>query len=99
MARYPSLTCFAGLPQGCNLTWNFFAFGHGKGKVDSAGELCKHEIRIEQMKPTTQRLQDAKDVVAYLKSQSRRNQAVYPGTHKVVNKHFWLVGAIDIVCS
>jgi hypothetical protein len=56
MARYPSLTCFAGLPHGCDLTWNFFASGHAKGEVDGAGVLCKREIRSEQMKPNAQRL-------------------------------------------
>jgi hypothetical protein len=99
VARYPSLTCFAGLPQGCNLTWNFFASGHGKGEVDGVSALCKREIRTEQMKPNAQRLQDAKDVVAYLKSRSCRNHAACPGARKVVNKHFWLVGATDVVRS
>jgi hypothetical protein len=44
VARYPSLTSFARLPHGCNLIWNFFASGHGKGEVDGAGVLCKREI-------------------------------------------------------
>ena len=43
VARYPSLTCFAGLLQGYNMTWNFFAFGHGKGEVDGVGVLYKRE--------------------------------------------------------
>jgi hypothetical protein len=41
VARYPSFTTFAGMPSRCNMTWNYFASGHGKGEVDGAGALCK----------------------------------------------------------
>jgi hypothetical protein len=29
---------------GCQLVWNCFATGHGKGKVDGAGALLKQEV-------------------------------------------------------
>jgi hypothetical protein len=99
VVRYPSLTCFAGLPHGCDIIWNFFAFGHGKGEVDGVGTLCKLEIRSEQMKPNAQRLQDVANIVAFMRSQFHRSHAVYASAKKVVNKHFWLVGASDVVRS
>jgi hypothetical protein len=99
VARYSSLTCFAGLSHDCDLIWNFFASGHEKGEVDGAGALCKREIRSEQMKPNAQRLQDAADIVAFLRSQSRRSHTAYVSPRMVVNKHFWLVGTSDVVRS
>jgi hypothetical protein len=45
--------------------WNYFASGHGKGKVDGVGALLKHEIRKEQIKPHVCKLQNAKDVVTF----------------------------------
>jgi hypothetical protein len=43
--------------------WNYFASGHGKGKIDSEGVLLKHKIRKEQIKPQVQQLQNAHHVV------------------------------------
>ena len=99
VARYLSLTCFVGLPYGCDLYWNFFASRHEKGEVDGVGTLCKREIRSEQMKPNTQRLENAADIVAFLMSQSYKSHAAYASARRVVNKHFWLVGASDVVYS
>jgi hypothetical protein len=39
------------LPLGCQIVWNYFAMGHGKGEVDGAGVLLKRELRKEQLKP------------------------------------------------
>jgi hypothetical protein len=41
VGRYPSMTSFVALPLGCQMTWNYFAFCHGKGEVDGVGALCK----------------------------------------------------------
>src|SRR5450759_1836230 len=51
------------------------------------------------MKPNAQRLQNAADIVAFLMSQSRISHAAYASAKMVVNKHFWLVGASDVVRS
>ena len=99
MAKYPSLTCFVGLLHGCDLVWNFLASRHYKGEVDSAGALCKPKIQSKQMKLNAQRLKDAIDIVAFLRLQSHKNHAAYSNARKVVNKHFWLVGASDVMCS
>ena len=46
ITRYPGLTITDGvLPEGCQMLWNYFASGHGKGEVDGAGALCKKEVR------------------------------------------------------
>jgi hypothetical protein len=49
------------------MCWNYFAFGHGKGEVDSEGVLLKREICKEQIKPQAQWLQNAHDVHFYQK--------------------------------
>jgi hypothetical protein len=39
------------LPFGCQMIWNYFSTGHGKGEVDGASALLKREIRKKQIKP------------------------------------------------
>lgn len=36
---------------GCQIVWNYFAIGHGKGEVDGARTLLKREVCKEQIKP------------------------------------------------
>jgi hypothetical protein len=55
-SRYPNLTSFVALKDGCQMSWNYFGSGHGKGEVDGAGALLKREIRNEQLKPNGQKL-------------------------------------------
>jgi hypothetical protein len=57
------------------LTWNYFASGHGNGEVDAVGALCKQEIRKEQVKPDGLKLQNAHEVVSYLKAQAKKHHA------------------------
>jgi hypothetical protein len=56
ISRYPNLTSTAGFRDGCQLSWNYFGSGHGKGEVDGVGALLKQEIRNEQLKPDGQKL-------------------------------------------
>lgn len=53
--RYPSLTTYSSLPTSCQMLWNFFVIGHGKGEVDGVRALFKRG-----KKGTTQ-VQGAKD--------------------------------------
>jgi hypothetical protein len=40
--KYPSVTILSqGNMEGCQMIWNFFATGHGKGEVDGVGVLLK----------------------------------------------------------
>ncbi len=48
---------------------NVFAFGHGKGKVDGLDALLKGKIQKEQIKPQSQRLHNAHDVVMFCREQ------------------------------
>jgi len=41
VAGYPQLMVCEQRPKGLQMCWNFFAFGHGKGEVDSASALLK----------------------------------------------------------
>ncbi len=45
------------------MCWNYFAYGHGKGKIVGEGVLLKCKISKEQIKPQAQQLQNAHDVV------------------------------------
>jgi hypothetical protein len=51
--------------------WNYFASGHGKGKIDGVGALLKCEIHKEQIKPHVCKLQNVKDVVTFCKKKNK----------------------------
>jgi len=37
LGRYHQLIISEQLPLGCQMLWNYFAIGHGKGEVDGVG--------------------------------------------------------------
>jgi hypothetical protein len=63
--QFPQLIVCQERPEGIDMCWNYFASGHGKGEVDGASALLKHEIRKEKIKPHACKLQNAKDVVTF----------------------------------
>ncbi len=63
VAHYPWLTICDQRLEGVQMCSNYFASNHGKGEVDGAGALLKHEIYKEQIKTQAQRLQDVHDIV------------------------------------
>ncbi len=86
VARYPNMT------GGCSMLWSFFGSGHGKGPHDGAGAVVKSFIRREQLKSHGTKLQNASDVVVYLKAfLSGRVETSYSGQRKPLERHFWLV--------
>jgi hypothetical protein len=56
IACYYNYTVCEELPTGCQMTWNYFAPGHGKGEVDGARALLKRELSKEQIKPDARRI-------------------------------------------
>jgi hypothetical protein len=73
VSRYPNFTSSATLREGCQMSWNYFASGQGKGEeVEGAGALLKKAIQNEQMKPNGVKLQNAAEIVQFLNQQSRR---------------------------
>jgi hypothetical protein len=48
------------------MLWSFFAIGHGKGEVDGARALLKHEIKKEQLKLVGRKLHNKNEVVVSL---------------------------------
>jgi hypothetical protein len=50
LSQYPNLITFTNHPGGCQLIWNFFVKGHGKGEVDKVGASLKCEVNKEQIK-------------------------------------------------
>lgn len=96
VTKYPSLTKASNLPLGCEMVWNFFATGHGKGEVDGAGALLKREVRVEQIKPNSVRLQNAQEVVEFLRSQANRAHAAHKNIRVHVNNFFHEIGKSDV---
>jgi hypothetical protein len=85
---YPSLISTAGFRDSCQLSWNYFGSGQGKGEVDGAGVLLKREIQNEQLKPDGQKLQNAAEIVRFLKDQPLRAHAGPSGSRCRTNKFF-----------
>jgi hypothetical protein len=44
ISHYPNLTSSTTMREGCQMVWNYFVLGHGKGEVDGAGALMKREV-------------------------------------------------------
>ena len=63
--------------EGCQMVWNYLASGHGKGEVDGTGAFMKREIRTKQMKPNGEKLQNAEEIVEFLKTKHKRYMQVY----------------------
>jgi hypothetical protein len=91
VSRYPSLTRSLDLINGCQMCWNYFGSGHGKGEVDDAGALLKWEICTEQLKSSGQKLQNVADIVRFLKDRSMRAHARPRGVRSETLKFFWLI--------
>lgn len=95
--RYPGLTISEELPSGCEMDWNYWGTGHGKGPHDGAGACVKRALRKEQVKEDSVRLHNASDVVNFLRRDMSLPHAAYPGARKEVIRHFHLIGVTDVV--
>jgi hypothetical protein len=98
ISRYPNLTSSAMMRDGCQMSWNYFGSGHGKGEVDGAGALLKREIQNEQLKPGGLKLQNAAEIVQFLKDQSQRVHAGPPGARRTTHKFFWEIPKMGPGC-
>ena len=77
VSRYYQLT-------GIEMTWNYFAAGHGKSEHDGAGAVIKRTLTHEQLKPNAWPMKCATDVVAFLK-----HSFCNIDNKSSVNKIFW----------
>ena len=57
--------------------------------MDGAGALLKQEIRNEQLKPGGLKLQNAAEIVQFLKDQSERVHAGPASARRTTHKFFW----------
>ncbi len=80
------------------MIWNYFYIGHGKGEVDGAGALLKREIRKEHIKLNVRQIQNAFDVVTFLREATRQH-ATHPNVRRIVLKYFWEVKKDDLDIS
>jgi hypothetical protein len=55
---------------------------------DGAGVLLKRELWKEQIKPNARRLQNAYDVVTFLKEEATRQHVAHPNVRRIVRKYF-----------
>ena len=100
ISRYPNLTSGVSLNSRCQMYWNYFGSGHGKGEVDGARALLKREIRKEQMKVDGRKLQNAAEIVVFLKEESKKAHAGPRGARCSTSKFFWEIlasgpGSVD----
>jgi hypothetical protein len=82
------------------MSWNYFGSGHGKGEVDGARALLKRQIRTEQIKPQGRKLQNAAEIVEFLKELLARVHAGPRDARYTTSKFFWKIkiasiGAVD----
>jgi len=94
--KFPNLTMSEQLPEGCQMCWNYFAFGHGKREVDGPGALLKRDLYKEQIKPNGRQLQSASQVVRFLQEESNKFHAGHPSERRRITKFFWELKDSDI---
>jgi len=87
------------LLEGCQMCWNYFAFGHNKGEVDEVGILLKRELCKEKIKPNGRQLQNASQMVHFLQKESNKFHGGQLGERQTITKFFWEIkeGAISRV--
>jgi hypothetical protein len=82
--------------KGCEMVWNFFATGHGKGEVDGTGALLKREVKAEQIKPQRMKLQNAREIVQYLRGRANRPHTSYSKVRRHTNNFFHKIGVGEV---
>jgi hypothetical protein len=65
IVQYPQVIICEKRPKDVEMIWNYFANGHGKGEIDGASVLLKHEIHKEQFRPQAQNLANIHDIVTF----------------------------------
>ena len=78
------------------MEWNFWATRHGKGPHDGVGACLKQTLRKEQLKPGSRRLQNAKDVIEFLKFTMNMPNLAYPRAKRLVSRHFIDIGEFEV---
>ena len=85
VGRYPSET-------GCEMRWNFFGSGHGKGEHDGAGAVIKRALTHEQLKADAVHMNCAAHVVDFLRTNMSTGAAgVYSSQVRDIKRVFWEV--------
>jgi hypothetical protein len=86
------VSCYLGLTSSCKLNWHYFGIGHGKGEWDGVGVVVKKALRAKQLHNPQGRLQDAIDVVEFMReAMSSRTSNTYKGNRSSITRHFWNV--------
>jgi len=71
--------------------------GHGKGEWDGVSVVVKRALRAEQLHNPQRRLQDASNVVQFLKEgMSFLAPSTYEGSGFSITRHFWNVNLVDV---
>ena len=79
------------------MTHHFSGSGHGKGEQDGAGAAIKQHLTHEQLKPNGVKLQNAIEVVLFLReTMSTEADATYPSKARVVSRVFWEIKEGDV---
>ena len=73
------------------MCWNYFALGHRKEEVDGVGALLKRKIQKEQINSNDRKLQNAAEIVQFMREQSSRMHAGPPNACSEIKKFFWKI--------
>jgi len=80
------------------MIWYFFGNGRGKGLHDGARTIIKRFLRREQLNVHGEKLQNAKEVVTFLKKHlSDRPKTSYVGVRKLIKWLFWHIKLDDVL--
>jgi hypothetical protein len=66
------------------INWKFFAIGHGKCEVDGIGDLLKRKVKKEPIKLQGKKLQNANEIVRFLKSKTNKYHVAHSNAHKKI---------------
>jgi hypothetical protein len=84
--------------DGCQMIWILFGFGHGKASHDGAFVVIKRFLRRKHLDVHKEKLQNAKDVVAFLrKLLSSKLKTSYNHKRKLLKRFFWLIKLNDVI--
>ncbi len=82
--KYPNIN------NGCKMIWSFFGSSHGKGPHDGARTIIKRFSRGEQLNVHGEKLQNAEEVVTFLRKHLfDRPKTSYVSVRKPIKGLFW----------
>jgi hypothetical protein len=84
--------------NGYKMIWFFFGCGHGKGPHDGARTIIKRFLKRKQLNVHGEKLQNAKEVVTFLKKHLFDTpNTSYASVNKLIKRFFWHIKSDDVI--